>query len=78
MMAFADLTKRQREVFEQIATGNDSGHPQRTLDSLAARGYITWEHETLPGHPPVTIRRYHVPIPIHMEWYAWCAKRVKG
>lgn len=77
MMAFSDLTKRQREVFEQIATGHDKGHPEQTLWSLAKRGYITRYPETLPGDPPVTIMRCEVPIPVHIEWCQWCEKRLK-
>lgn len=74
-MAFTELTKRQLGVFEQIATNNDSGHPQKTLDSLERRGYISSEMEQLSGFPPVQIRRYYVPIPVHIEWCQWCAKQ---
>lgn len=77
MIAFTELTKRQLGVFEQIATGNDKGHPQRTLDSLERRGYIGSELQYLSGFPPVAVCRYYVPIPVHMEWCKWCAERLE-
>lgn len=77
MIAFTELTKRQLEVFEQIATGNDTGHPRITLDSLERRGYIESEFQQLRGFPPVAVCKYSVPIPVHMQWCAWCAEKLE-
>jgi hypothetical protein len=78
MMVFSELTKAQLRVFEQIATGSDTGHPQRTLDSLEARSYIQSEFQQLVGFPPVAVRKYSVPIPVHIEWCQWCSEQLKG
>lgn len=73
---FTKLTKKQLEVFEQIAIGRDTGHNDRTLESLVNKGYITCTPKQLPGWPPVKINTYSVSIPIHMAWCQWCSTRL--
>ena len=75
MINFDRLSKRQIHVLEQIATNNDGGHPQRTLDSLEAKGYIVGQLQYLSGFPPVAVIRYSVPIPVHIAWCQWCAEQ---
>ena len=41
----ASCTKRQREVFEQIAIGQDAGHHPATLAVLERKGLIAVETE---------------------------------
>ena len=73
----ASCTERQREVFEQIATGQDAAHHPATLAVLERKGLIAAETATdRQGWPPVTIKRYHVPLGLHMQWCAWCSENV--
>lgn len=75
MIDFAKLSKRQLKVLEQLATGNDSGHPQKTLESLEKKDYIVGQLQYLSGFPPVAVIRYSVPIPVHIAWCQWCAEQ---
>ena len=66
-----------REVFEQIAIGQDAGHHPATLAALERKGLIVAETATdRQGWPPVTIKRYYVPVLLHMQWCAWCSENV--
>ncbi|MEM1344785.1 MAG: hypothetical protein AAGI34_09430 [Pseudomonadota bacterium] len=67
----------QRRAFEQIATGNSSPIMAKTTqDALLRKGLIVeLSPLVLPGVIPVTIRRFEVPVPIHMQWCEWCAER---
>ncbi len=67
------LTPRQREVLSAIAVGQDGGHPERVLSALAERDLIIAYRELLPGHPPVWVARWEVPIGVHIQWAQWCA-----
>lgn len=70
------LTPKQREVLGQIACNNDQGHPLVTLLALAKRGLIVGWREELPGRPPMQVTRWEVPIDVHIQWAAWCAKQL--
>jgi hypothetical protein len=72
MKRFRDLPKAQSFVFEQIAINNDAGHHPATLKALMKKGLI---EETRERQGAFSIFRYHVPIPIHMEWCNWCSKQ---
>ena len=78
---FHKLTRKQLDVFEQVAIGNDAAHNLRMLDSLVNKGLIErYEEkgfEKVGGafFPAVTYR-YRVPIAIHAAWCAWCAAHV--
>ena len=78
MKNFRNLTNAQSDVFEQIAVGNDNdgGHNPKVLDRLEKMGLLTSKSQILSGFPPVTIKRYEVPIDIHMEWCQWCSEIV--
>lgn len=75
MIDFTKLTKRQLEVFEQIAVNNDAGHPTQTLKSLEGKGLIESEEQIVGsrGEVQVKIKRYFVPAPVHIAWCEWCA-----
>ena len=75
MTAFDRLSPRQLAVFEQIATGHGVGHPQRTLDSLERLNLVTSANFNVGGRPPVIVKRYIVPLPVHMAWCEWCAEQ---
>lgn len=63
------LTKAQRQAFERIAINLDIGVSRRTAAILLEQGLIEETQETLPSWPTsVTVTRYYVPLPIHMEW----------
>ena len=74
MVTFKKMTEAQQKVFEQICCNNDKGHHPRTLDSLERKGLIESYKEKLGGRFPVTIKRYNVPIVVHMEWCKWCTQ----
>jgi len=63
-------SKAARIAFEQIAVGNDRGHPLRTLDALMDAGLITrtWQIVGKDVFGPIRVPVYHVPIAIHMQW----------
>lgn len=70
---FVGLTKSQDAVFAQICVGNDTCHHPKTLKALEAKGMIVGVTEQLPGWPPVTVKRYSVPIAWHAAWCQWCS-----
>jgi len=69
---FRNLPDAQAQVFEQIAVNNDAGHHPATVKALLKKGLIeqTGERQGL-----LTVFRYHVPMPIHIEWCQWCAEQ---
>lgn len=76
MTTFLNLPPKQSEVFEQIAIGNDAGHPQTIIVPLLRKGLITEiQEKTRDRFGEFSIYRYEVPLPIHMEWCAWCAQQ---
>jgi hypothetical protein len=75
----AGMSKRAREVFEQIAIGNDGFHHPKVIASLLRFGLIERHGvETESGIRGIkmTIDRYTVPLLVHMEWCAWCGENV--
>lgn len=73
------LRKNQRDVFEQIATGNAFPcTPKRNLTILEERGLIQRTEDKCLGvdsFGPVKIPQYYVPLPIHMQWCEWCSEQ---
>ena len=64
------LTKKQREVLDQICCDNDSCHPLSTLNSLIKKGLIErytakWDF--------LAIYRYRVSFAVHIAWCEVCA-----
>jgi hypothetical protein len=75
----AGLTKRPRDVFEQIAIGNDGGHHPKALGALLGRGLIERHGEEVASGfrgVSMTIDRYTVPLPVHLDWCLWCGENV--
>ena len=67
----------QVAVFEQIATGMDRGHHPATLKALLEAGLIVGKTKTYASiDGDFRIVRFHVPIPIHMQWCQWCCENV--
>lgn len=75
---FRGLTPYQLEVLGHIAVGCDLGHYPKTLAILEQRGLLVSGSETLPGPLPVTVKRYEMPIVVHMAWCEWCSERVQA
>ena len=76
MKNFRNLTNTQSDVFEQIAVGNDGGHNPKVLDRLEKMGLLISKSQILSKCPPVMIKRYEIPIDIHIEWCQWCSEIV--
>lgn len=79
MTTFRNLSPTQSVVFEQIATGNDAAHNRRTLAALVRKELIVEEEQ--PKHfynVAMAVRRYYVPVGVHMEWCAWCAEQFEN
>lgn len=67
------LTAKQLDALGQIALGNDGGHHPKTLKALQERGLIERHAVRAVGERlPFYDIHYSVPIPIHMQWCAWC------
>lgn len=82
---FRKLPKHQSEVFEQIAIGFDQFHHHKTIEALEKKGLIIRRETKVYGRGntvldrmPMTVYRYEVPIPIHMEWCQWCTTVENG
>jgi hypothetical protein len=64
----AKCTKRQIEVFEQIAIGNTT-HPAKIINTLVKKGLVgLQEHKSKDGFGIFTWHEPFVPIDIHMQW----------
>jgi hypothetical protein len=65
------LSKKQREVFDQVCINNDRGHSRTTLKSLINKGLITQYTEVfLPNYYRYEFANYGV----HMAWGEVCAE----
>lgn len=69
------LPKKQRDVLGHICINQDGGHHQATLAALEKRGLIASYDEERGGHPPMTVKRWGVPIDVHMAWCEWCSEQ---
>lgn len=71
------LTKSQKEVFEQVATGNNNlayYHRPKAVKKLLEIGAIKkiGEDKMGSGWATILVPVYEVPIPLHREWCKWC------
>ena len=70
----AKCTKRQIEVFEQIAVGNTI-HSRKIIGALAAKGLVRFEeNKSRDALGPYSWQTPYVPIDIHAQWCDWCAE----
>ena len=72
-----DLTKTQREAFEQIAINQPPQCGWKSIDALLNAGVIErGEDDTRRDAMGVYhIPNFFVPLPIHMQWCAWCSEQ---
>lgn len=71
------LTKSQKEIFEQVATGNNNlayFHRPAAVKKLLEIGAIKkiGEDKMGSGWATITVPVYEVPLPIHAAWCKWC------
>ena len=74
----AGCTKRQIEVFEQIASGVTNPRcGANTLNALSLKGLIdSWERVVgRDSLGEIRVPHWFVPIPTHMQWCSWCAEQ---
>jgi len=72
----AKCTKRQIEVFEQIAIGNTI-HPPKTIEALAAKGLVGFkEHKSKDALGVFSWKEPFVPVHIHYQWCEWCEENI--
>lgn len=79
---FPGLSKRQIEVFEQIATGvaQPAGVTQRTITALVNYGAIHRISDKIMRDRLGTfvIPQYEATLHAHMQWCKWCADKNFG
>jgi hypothetical protein len=71
---FEALTPAQQQAASLVAINRDFDANPRVLARLVELGVIESHDENLGGHPPLVVKRYTMPVRIHMEWCAWCSK----
>lgn len=75
-----NLTKKQREVLDAIACGDDSGHNQATIRALSNKGLITnyWDENMAPHRGPRFLGeyRYELPTWVHLAWAEVCSDEI--
>jgi hypothetical protein len=70
---FTGLTGAQERVLGLIAMNEDGGHHPKVLAALVKRGLIEEYEETLGGGLPMRIKRYRMPLHVHIQWCQWCS-----
>ena len=71
---FDRLSKSQQDTLNLIAIGQDGGHARSTLRSLVGRGLIEEFEQDMGGG--LTVKRYEMPIPVHIMWCEWAAAQM--
>ncbi len=74
---FAGLSEPQREAAGLIAMGQDGFLHPRTLTALESKGIIESYDERLGGWPPLTVKRWSMPIWVHIQWCAYCSEQFR-
>ena len=77
MANFEGLNNKQQQVFSMIAINQDGGHHPKVVSSLLRNGFVEATEEIV-GFPPVAVKRYFVPIPVHIRWCEWCSEHCAG
>ena len=83
-MNFKNLTDSQCIAFGLIALDSDNGHNPMVLRSLMDKGLIEEYEDEIRGRGsspidriPMTVKRYRVPIAMHICWCEWCSENIK-
>lgn len=73
LASFDRLSQKQKDVLGQISINNDGGHHPRTVESLLKLGLIVeGEQEIGTRLGKMKIKRYSMPLHVHVVWCAWC------
>ena len=70
------MTKAQREAFERIATNQIPDCTWPTIDALLKAGVIERGPDDVrrDAMGVYIIPSFFIPIPIHIQWCAWCSE----
>jgi hypothetical protein len=77
---FSRLSSVQIDALTNVAFGGDgAGCGPRTLEALERRRLI----ESTPAETPTPLgmlrfKRWHMPLPVHIEFCAWAASKETG
>ena len=74
---FDALTPAQQRVAGNVAINQDLGENPRVLERLEEIGVLTSYEENQGGHPPLMVKRYAMPVSVHMAWCEWCSRTLK-
>lgn len=74
---FDALTPAQQRVAGNVAINQDLGESPRVLERLEELGVLTSYEENQGGQPPLMVKRYAMPVGVHMAWCAWCSRTVE-
>lgn len=74
---FDKLPPRQQETLGRIAINDDTCVAPATAQALIRKGLIEEYREEKPfsGSVTISIKRYRVPIAVHIAWCRWCAEQ---
>jgi hypothetical protein len=67
------------EAFERIAVSQPPMCSPQTIQALLRAGLIEQTGERVLGRDalgPIRVATYEVPLPIHIQWCAWCDENV--
>ena len=72
----AGCTKRQIEVFEQIAAGQQREW-SKSIEALIAKNLVAKDYEVVgrDHFGEITVPRYYIPLPIHIQWCQWASEQ---
>jgi len=74
---FDALTPAQQRAAGNVAINQDLGENPRVLAALEDLGVLTSYEENQGGHPPLMVKRYAMPVSVHMAWCEWCSRTPK-
>lgn len=74
---FAALTPAQQRAAGNVAINQDLGENPRVLAALETLGVLTSYEENQGGNPPLVVKRYAMPVRVHLAWCDWCSRTVQ-
>jgi hypothetical protein len=75
MLDFDALTPAQQKAAGLVAINRDLDANPRVLARLAELGAVKCYEENQGGHPPLIVKRYLMPLPVHIAWCEWCSRQ---
>jgi len=74
---FDALTPAQQRVAGNVAINQDIGENPRVLAALEELGILSSYEANQGGNPPLIVKRYAMPVHVHIQWCEWCARMAK-